>query len=178
MKARRFYKIVVIFLVLTLYCIEIAYSWDSRYTKIDSSGNELSNDAEEWAITYDTATRLYWEVKSTDESIHSKSNVYSYSKAKKDVIATLNETQFGGFSDWRLPTLEELMKLKETRDEEPYINIDAFPNTIPSEYVSWELCGNGEISPKKVVFGKQKPKKRNFYVRAVRGASPDGFDRY
>ncbi len=177
MKNRQIINVVLLVTAL-LFISGVAYSLDARYTKIDANGQELPSDAEEWAITYDSSTHLYWEVKSNTEDIHSKDAGYSYSKSKKIVIKTLNETNFGGFSDWRLPTLEELTKLKETHREQPFINHDAFPNTIPSEYISWELCGNGEITPRKVKFGKQKAKKRSRFVRAVRGTSPDGFDRY
>ena len=178
MKQRPVFNVMLTLLVVTLFSVGNAYSLDGRYTKLDASGAELSNDAKEWAITFDSSTGLYWEVKSASDDIHSKDGVYSYSKAKKNFIAKLNEENFGGFSDWRLPTLQELTKLREKGDETPYINQEAYPNTVPSEYICWELCGNGEITPRKVKFGKQKAKKRSSFVRAVRGASPAGSDRW
>nr|MBF0222254.1 DUF1566 domain-containing protein [Desulfobulbaceae bacterium] len=179
MKTKLNFTRITIIAIFLFYFAGFAYSLDIRYSKLDENGNELSNDATEWSITYDSSTGLYWEVKSNSLGIHSKSDTYKYSKVKKGLIEILNDTKFGGFSDWRLPTVIELTQLKETKNEEPHINLEAFPNTMPSEYISWELCGNGEILPKKVVFGRQTTeKKRTYYVRAVRGTSPDGFDRY
>lgn len=177
MQKKMFFTGSIILLTLLLSA-PLALALDSRYTKLDATGAALSSDAQEWAITFDSSTGLYWEVKSQTEDIHSQKGTYSYSEAKKNFIAALNDEKFGGFSDWRLPTIEELTKLKSKGEEAPYINQDAFPNTTPSDYISWELCGNGEISPKKVSFGTEKAKKGSRYVRAVRGASPDGSDRY
>lgn len=177
MKSRVTFKAAVILLGL-LFSAGLAHSLDSRYTKLDAQGAEVASEASEWAITLDTSTGLYWEVKSRGEDIHSSAGTYSYGTAKTEFIATLNAARFGGFSDWRLPTSDELAKLKSSQENSPYINQEAFPNTAPADYIAWELCGSGEISPKKVSFGEEKTKKNNRYVRAVRGTSPDGSDRY
>jgi len=48
----------------------------------------------------------------------------------KTAITTLNEKGgYGNFSDWRLPTLEELSTLIEPKCYDPTINSEIFPDT-------------------------------------------------
>lgn len=74
-----------------------------------------------WKCTRDNVTGLYWEVKTNDNSIHDVDNLYqwgglthvgsNYGLYNNDwdalVVATNNEN-LCGFSDWRVPTKEEL----------------------------------------------------------------------
>jgi len=144
------------------------------YTKLGSDGRELAIDAGQWAMVRDNATGLVWEVKTTDGSVHDKDNVYDWDGAHDLFIAELNNTKFGGFSDWRLPTTDELRTLT-LKGAEPYINQDFFPNTVATSYMSWRKCGSGEIFDERVKFGKIRNTKQDRKVRAVRGgtAQPD-----
>ena len=168
---RKIFIVFVVGFVLNFMCL-LAYA-DSvnmsvRFAKMNASGIELPDSSGEWAIVRDNVTGLYWEAKTNDESVHNKMNAYKWSGAKKKFIAELNTQEFGGFSDWRIPTSKELSSLVQ-KGEEPFINTDYFPNTEPSNYLSWNLCGSGEITPEKVSFGNKKIKGRKRYVRAVRG---------
>src|SRR5215470_2698651 len=70
----------------------------------------------------DTTSGLVWEKKSDDGSVHDKDLQFSWSlsitgssapdgTAFTLFLPTLNGTRFAGFSDWRLPTLEELQTI-------------------------------------------------------------------
>lgn len=87
-------------------------------------------------VVKDRRTGLSWEKKSDDGSIHDKDNIYSWSinvplvsqyfagSVVSDLLANLNTPPcFGGFCDWRLPTLTELMTLQNLGAELP----SAFP---------------------------------------------------
>ena len=56
-------------------------------------------------VVVDHASGLMWQQSGSDNSI-------SYVKAA-DYIKQLNQERFAGYSDWRLPTLEEAMSLLE-----------------------------------------------------------------
>ncbi|MDW7771501.1 MAG: DUF1566 domain-containing protein [Desulfobulbaceae bacterium] len=139
----------------------------AQFVKLDSNGQRLPGDAAEWAMVLDSATGLIWEVKTTDGSIHDMQAGYDWEGAHDVFLARLNTMKFGGFSDWRLPTTEELRTLRVDGGE-PNINRDFFPHTVPSSYMSWRKCGSGEIFDEQIKFGKIRSKKTNRHVRAVR----------
>jgi hypothetical protein len=60
----------------------------------------------------DSRTRLTWEKFSDDGSIHDKNNDYVWSDAFAVKIAALNASGgFAGHTDWRVPTINELLTL-------------------------------------------------------------------
>lgn len=69
----------------------------------------------------DNRTGLMWEKLSDDGSIHDKNNVYSWTSAFSGKIATLNSGGgFAGYTDWRLPNVNELYSLMiQGSDERP-----------------------------------------------------------
>lgn len=82
------------------------------FSKLDSRGADLPDDATEWAMVRDEVTGLVWEVKTDDGSIHDVDDRhYSWDEARDAFIPTLNGAGFGGFDDWRLPTVRELSLL-------------------------------------------------------------------
>ncbi|MCL7487203.1 MAG: DUF1566 domain-containing protein [Desulfobulbaceae bacterium] len=139
------------------------------FVKLDMEGRELLPDAEQWAMVRDRATGLIWEVKTTDGSIHDRERTFSWEGARETFLAELNTGSFGGFSDWRLPTTDELRTIM-VKGAEPYINQDFFPNTAATGYLSWRKCGSGEIFDERVKFGKIRNSKKDRRVRAVRSS--------
>jgi len=100
------------------------------YTKLDSNGNSLPDEAPwPWAMVRDNITGLIWEVKTDDDSIHNKDDTYSRYEAEDVFVAGLNSAQFGGHSDWRLPTVKELISIVNRGSFHPAINTAYFPNT-------------------------------------------------
>ena len=58
----------------------------------------------------DNITRLTWEKKSDDDTIHDKDRMYTWGEAFVHV-AGLNQVAFAGHTDWRLPNAKELMSI-------------------------------------------------------------------
>lgn len=140
---------------------------EKGFVKLDGQGQELPAEAEQWAMVRDKETGLVWEVKTTDGSIHDMERKYSWDGARETFINELNSTKFGGFSDWRIPTTDELRSIR-VKGAEPYINQDFFPNTVSTSYMSWRKCGSGDIYDERVKFGKIRNTKKDRRVRAVR----------
>ena len=163
------------------------------YIKMDAQGNYLADDANSWAMVRDNITGLIWEVKTDDGSIHDKDDTYTWCDSNpgtnggnagicgdgtdtEDFIDTLDNDGFGGFSDWRLPTREELRSIADYGRHDPAIGTSYFPNTALSNYWSsttyalytdhaWRMFFNyGDDNPDNKSYG--------YSVRAVRGGQP------
>jgi hypothetical protein len=106
------------------------------YTKLDISGNVLDDSAPSWAMVRDNVTGLIWEVKTDDGSIHDRNNVYDLLGAQEIFLAELKNTRFGGRSNWRLPTINELFSIADLSRSNPTLNTGFFPNTVPYTYTS------------------------------------------
>ena len=110
---------------------------------------DTATPADGWIMTRDNVTGLIWEVKTHLDGVenygdpHDADNTYTLcpdygEHHADDFIAALNAQHFGGFSDWRLPTVKELSALVDAGVPYPGPAIDAefFPNTVPSTYWS------------------------------------------
>ncbi len=106
------------------------------YTKLDENGMELSDNAVSWALVGDNVTGLVWEVKTTDGSINNHTDTYTWADAKGEFVNRLNETGFGGFSDWRLPSIMEFYTIINADSYDPAVNTEYFPN-IPETEEPW-----------------------------------------
>ena len=159
-------KAMVMLLLSASFCY--GDSDKTTFTKLDAQGKSLPDNAETWSMVRDNSTQLVWEVKTDDGSVHDKNNTYTYEDAEEKLIGELNRTSFGGFSDWRMPSNDELYSIR-IKGAEPYINNLYFPHTVATSYHSWRLCGTGEIFNEKVKFGKKRMKGKLLPARAVRG---------
>jgi hypothetical protein len=124
------------------------------FTKLDSSGNELPLSASSWSMVRDNVTGLIWEVKQNKNGIkdydnpHDADNTYTWYDSNpetnggnagtpgdgsdtEDFINELNSDNFGGYSDWCLPTRHELFSITDFSVPYPIptINTTYFPNT-------------------------------------------------
>lgn len=109
------------------------------YTKLDANGNDLPDDAPwPWAMVRDNVTGLIWEVKTYYDygSIHNQNDTYNWYDAQSVFIVALNNANFGGFSDWRLPTIKELVFILDRDKNYPLFNATYFPTLIDSYYWS------------------------------------------
>jgi hypothetical protein len=134
------------------------YGQDAQYitnpqsfTKLDENGNDLLDDAPwPWAMVRDNVTGLIWEVKNSKDGIpdynnpHDADNYYTWCDSDTcttgdgtytfDFINELNSTQFGGYSDWRLPTIKEFPPTVNRDTFYPSITVGYFPHTKSSNY--------------------------------------------
>ncbi|ETR68536.1 MAG: hypothetical protein OMM_04508 [Candidatus Magnetoglobus multicellularis str. Araruama] len=98
------------------------------FTKLDALGNDLPDSATEWVMVRDNNSGLIWEVKTDDGSIHDKDNTYTWYDSNpetnggnegsdgngtdtEDFINALNDSRYGGYNDWRLPSMYELARI-------------------------------------------------------------------
>ena len=156
------------------------------FTKLDAQGSDLPDSATEWTMVRDNVTGLIWEIKTDDGSIHDRVNEYTYNKSNtdtEDFIKALNSSNYGGFSDWRLPTMPELVSIVNYNKifysiseyyNYPQINKFYFPKTMPAFY--WSSTPNayytdGAWGVDFIAAGTDfyKSKSSSNYVRAVRG---------
>ncbi|MCD8523774.1 MAG: DUF1566 domain-containing protein [Saccharospirillaceae bacterium] len=135
------------------------------FTKLDNDGNALPDTATEWRCIRDNVTGLIWENKTTDENAvgigfsgladprHGQrlyngstsndpdldDNTYStdarFSGSVSNLIATANADALCGYTDWRLPTANELLgivdfsKSPSTGENTVNLDTDYFQNT-------------------------------------------------
>jgi hypothetical protein len=144
------------------------------YTKLDINGNDLPDEAIEWIMVRDNVTRLIWEVKTDDSTIHDRDFQFTWARAM-EFGTTLNSQNWGGYTDWRLPTVKELSFIVNRDMYHPSISSFYFPNTMASHHwssttfaiypiMAWiiDFHGGGVTYYFKSHYGPQ-------YGRAVRG---------
>ncbi len=114
----------------------------SKYSKLDSNGKQLPNSAKSWMMVRDNETSLIWEIKQKNDGVknygnpNDADNTYTWDESSQKFISALNAAHWGGFSDWRLPSIAELKTLVDSKRTRPAINIGYFPNTQSSFYWS------------------------------------------
>lgn len=134
------------------------------FTKLDSNGNALAANVATWSCVRDNVTGLIWEVKTDDGGLRDKDHTYSWynpdpatnggSAGAQDstyfggncyggiscntagYMASVNAVGLCGASDWRLPTVEELLSIVDNSNSFPAIDVNYFPNTISSGFWS------------------------------------------
>ena len=122
------------------------------FTKLDSNGNALSSSASSWSCVKDNVTGLVWEVKtnvgaaSTTANIHHKDNTYrwggltaigrghsarlgSYYDDWDTLVNGSNNQSLCGFTNWRVPSINELDSIVDLSRTNPVIDTNYFPNT-------------------------------------------------
>jgi len=159
------------------YGQDAQYKRARSYTKLGQNGAVLADTAAHesgWLMTKDNVTGLVWEMKTDDSGIHDKDNTYTWANAQSMFIATLNQQNFGGYSDWRLPTVKELTFLANSSILYPGPTIDAawFPSTQSSNYWSSTTYASSTDHAWLVHFPYghvgNYSKTLSYYVRAVR----------
>ncbi|MDH5387681.1 MAG: DUF1566 domain-containing protein [Gammaproteobacteria bacterium] len=138
----------------------------NKFIKKGIDGKTLTNNSATWSCVEDINNGLIWEVKSKDSGMHDKNNSYTWlqpssteisqgvadgGKCKGDTdcdtlsyVQAINEQNYCGYSDWRLPTREEMLSIVsyKSADSMATINNDYFPETLPSWY--WTASSNEE----------------------------------
>ena len=144
------------------------------YTKLDENGDVLAVSAVTWTMVRDNITGLIWEVKTDDATIHDKDNTYNWSDADNVFIDQLNTDTYGGFSDWRLPTVQEIFFISYKRAQDA-VNLSAqyFPNT-QAQYWTADALGADAwcVLPQEGSVG-QYAQTDSYFVRGVRRGQPE-----
>ena len=174
------------------------------YTKLDSSGNALQDSAADWSMVRDNVTGLIWEMKTSKNGEmnyndpHDADNIYYWYDSNpatnggnsgtlgdapntEAFIKALNNTKYGGFSDWRMPTNRELGDIVNYSSpvSDPRINTFYFPNTVASYYWSSTTDSpyTGTAWGVHFHYGYDGLNAKSFslYARAVRGGQYGSF---
>lgn len=177
------------------------------YTKLGYGGIELDDAAtvaDGWIMTKDNVTGLIWEVKTDDGGTNDKSATYTwcdkdygtgfdydsgectpYQNIESFIDALNTGLGFGGYTDWRMPTVEELLSITNLQGDgtEPYIDTAYFPNTQAYHYWSATTYATDVYQAWTVEFGVSynfhadkaqmigQSSANYFYARAVRGGT-------
>ena len=170
------------------------------FTKLDSNGDELPASATEWDCVRDNHTGLIWEIK-TDGGLRDKDHTYSWYNSDassnggdagnahsgscsggtgcdtEKYVADVNAIRLCGYSDWRMPTRNELLNIVHNDRVYPALDLDYFPDTQSSNYWSSSTHAENNSYAWVIQFGSSDvtilPKTGNRRVRLVYGNASD-----
>lgn len=163
---------------------------DSKYAVVENAAG---------SCVFDSATQLTWQSKTDEPGLFNAASTYSWwhpgeTNGELDYrgledggqcdgslcdawnyVQAINKTGYCGFSDWRMPTRDELFSISDLRRaaNPPTINTDFFPSTQKAEYWSGNdysfqynaaWAWNFELGHDRVDW-KKTPK----FIRLVRG---------
>jgi hypothetical protein len=130
---------------------------EGRAPYMDFGGLEL---LDEGSLVEDVATGLIW-TRNCFEPTGDLTDRWARKRAAQQFVYTANQNRLGGFSNWRVPTIEEAMSLMtphvrlgglhiaEAFSDDRYVmTSDGFVSTTPAEIMSWVACyGSGDCQP-------------------------------
>lgn len=134
------------------------------FTKIDNAGNPLVANATSWECVLDNVTGLMWEVKTDNSGLRDKDWTYSWYNSNSGTNGGSAGTPNGGscydssncdtekyvaqvngngglcgFTDWRLPTVEQMFTIMDLSYgyPNPVVDTDWYPNTQDQSSAKW-----------------------------------------
>jgi hypothetical protein len=140
-------------LLLLLYLMSISALAEMH--KVSDSGEILALESEAWSCVLDDKQSLVREVKSEEEGVQFSLNTYTWFDGEsgrdngtfskncywgkscntQSYIEDINEAELCTYSDWRLPTRDELKSIVDYYgDSDILINSLLFPNTQMDTY--------------------------------------------
>ena len=140
-------------LILSLF-MSISNIAIADFVKLSSEGEILDFESSNWSCVLDQKTSLIWEVKGEAEGVQYTMNTYSwfdgetgrknnmYSKNcywgegcnTQSFVDDINEAQLCTYTNWRLPTRDELKTIINYYGDDILIDLDFFPNTQKETY--------------------------------------------
>lgn len=142
------------------------------FTKLNMAGQPLPDTADDWQCVRDNLTQHVWQVKSASASSpHYVNNTYSWYDANPatnggnagaqnlgscvgsqcdtaDYIAQMNTAwHWCGLSNWRLPTINELLSIADQSQINPPLDTRYFPyNSLNAHWTSQTVAFNPELA--------------------------------
>lgn len=116
------------------------------FTKLDENGDDLPALAQEWSCVRDNTTKLIWEAKTASDGIHNAGNRYAWGGGSRSLVDGSNTEELCGFSDWRVPTIEELIGIVDFSRSRPTIDTNYFPYTVSGRVWSSTLPVSSSVS--------------------------------
>ena len=98
----------------------------NRYTKLNNQLQALPDNEKDHAAIRDNETGLIWTA----------NNVGEGRLQHAAAIEACTKLTLGDQTDWRLPTIKELLSLVDYDSVDPAIDVDAFPSCKPNWYWS------------------------------------------
>lgn len=148
------------------------------FTKIDSKGHELPDNAANWSCVRDNLTGRLWEVKTSDGTIQDVSQTFTWYNSDPKLngglpgtenggnctgstacdtekyIQHLNNTALCGYTDWRLPAKNELMSVfdygRDLNVHDTLLSPDYF--NAPYKFYVWTDESLGGTSKDKAIY--------------------------
>lgn len=142
------------------------------YVSLDAEGNLSSITPR---CLQDNKTNLVWELKTDDDSLHGKDKTFRWGGVGADKVGSIafddwnalvkaaNKNALCGFTDWRVPTIDELKQLytlQQSSEIKPY-----FSNTQASAYWSVSAYEKYPEHAQTVYFGNGV----SYYYNGYRG---------
>ena len=145
-------------LLLSLFMtinLSVNATYNVDFLKMSNDGEIIEIESSEWSCVLENNKSLVWEVKSESEGIQYALNTYTwfdgYTGRKNNMysnncywgkncntqsyIKDINKAELCTYSDWRLPTRDELNSIKYYwGDSDILIDLDFFPNTQMGTY--------------------------------------------
>ena len=173
----------------------LSISVNAELHKISDSGETIALESESWSCVLDDETSLVWEVKSEKKGIQYALNTYTWFDGEsgrdngtftkncywgkncntESFIKDINKAELCSYSDWRLPTREELNSIVDYYGESDLlIDADFFPNTqMDSYWTSVSVKSNPKMAFEVPFFyggSMARDKTIDTFVRLVRSA--------
>lgn len=125
------------FVIFTLFTLTPAYSMQvcNNETRVPSTSPTIHFEDNGDGTVTDKKTGLMWKQCSEGHSgglCIGTATMHDW----KSAIELAHRTVFAGYSDWRLPNINELRSIVEQRCAHPAINLLVFPNTASTYYWS------------------------------------------
>jgi len=184
-------KKITLLSILTLMSISVS----AELQKMSNDGETVALDSENWSCVVDDKSSLIWEVKSEKKGVQYALNTYTWFDGEsgrdngtfskncywgkncntQSFITDVNKAELCGFSDWRLPTRNELNSIVDYYGESDLlINSDFFPNTqMDSYWTSVSVKSNPSMAYEVPFFfggSMGRDKTIDTFVRLVRSA--------
>ncbi len=151
---------------------------DPRFTLIGADGAPVAA-GQPHAAVLDAKSGLMWAARHLVPAATDDDDAPSSEMNHAEAEAAVAALDLAGFTDWRLPTVEELFALADRSRQSPAIDTEAFPDT-PSDWfwtstpAAWNPSAVAWIVAFSLGNANTLFRGNDAFVRAVRSASPAG----